>query len=288
MRILVTGGLGRVGRYVVKDLVDAGHEVTNFDLPPLSMALKGKGIPYWSGSTVNVEDVYGVITAAKPEAVVHLAAWADAGIVADTRTFSDNISAVYNVLHVCASQGVKKVIVASSIQVYGFEKHAPDYVPVDEDHPVRPVNAYSMAKVAAEHVAQHFSHMYAMSILSFRIMGARSPGEIPAEIEEEIRTPEKKPSIFWTRVDSRDVAQACRKALEAKNVPTGAYNITGTEIVLADKSAALVRRFFPKTVVRPGLEARQSPLSCEKAKKVFGYQPKYPWSVSRQFPESTS
>lgn len=281
MNILVTGGTGVIGRYVVQDLVRAGHEVTNIGRSGAA-SLPCRHI---RADLTNAGDVYESVAMSKAEAVVHMGAWANWGIVPHTRTYGDNVTGTFNLFQACADMGVRRIIAASSAQVYGFERHPPQYVPVDEAHPLRPLNPYAAAKIANEQAADYFVANYGLTICSFRIMAARLPARLPAEIAQLAERPETGMFLLWTRHDARDCARACRLAVEAAEVPSGPYNITGT-IVLEDSAGELVRRYFgDRTEIRGPLHDASSPLSCAKAEQAFGYRPLYPWSVRTPFPD---
>ena len=282
MRILVTGASGRIGRYVVKELVSAGHRVTGVDvLPP-----EGGISPFLRVDLTDAGEVYQALAVSEAEAVVHLGAWANAGVVPDTRTYGDNVQGTFNVFQACADLGIQRVISASSAQVYGFAKEPPVYVPVDEAHPLRPANCYALSKVVGEQAADYFVERFGLTILSFRLMGIRVLAQLDAEIDELAQDPSKGTSLLWTRTDARDAATACRLAVEAESVASGPYNITGAQVVLADSTAMLVERYFgEKTEVRDALPGRVSPMSCAKAEAAFGYQPQYAWSVSQRYLE---
>ncbi len=281
MNVLVTGGCGCIGRYVVADLVRGGHAVTSVDV-------RGPAPPGCRGVSANLTDAGQVYPAvAGAEAVVHMGAWSSAGQAPDPRTYGDNVQATFNVLQACADMGVRRIVSASSNQVYGLAGAPPLYVPVDENHPLRPVNCYALSKMAGEQAAAYFVARYGLEIASFRILGTRTPAELPAEIERVAADPAAGAGVLWTRADARDVALACRLALEADELKPGPYNITGAEVVLDQDSAALVERFCgAATEIRSGLEGRLSPLSCARAEEAFGYRPRYVWSVGRHHPEA--
>ena len=279
MQILVTGASGRIGRYVVKELVSTGHSVTGLDVLPSEGGIS----PFLCVDLTDAGEVYQALAAAEAEAVVHLGAWANAGIVPDTRTYGDNVQGTFNLFQACADLRIQRVVSASSSQVYGFAKEAPVYVPVDEAHPLRPANCYALSKVVGEQTADYFVERFGMTILSFRLMGIRTPTQLDAEIDELARDPSKGTSLLWTRTDARDAAIACRLAVEVDSVSSGAYNITGAEVVLSEPTAALVERYFgDKTEVRDALPGRISPMSCAKAEAAFGYQPQFVWSASQR------
>jgi nucleoside-diphosphate-sugar epimerase len=277
MQILVTGASGRIGRYVVKELVSAGHSVTGVDI----LSSEAKSSRFLRVDLTDAGEIYQALAAA--EAVVHLGAWANAGVVPDTRTYGDNVQGTFNVFQACADLGIQRVVSASSAQVYGFAKAPPVYVPVDEAHPLRPANCYALSKVVGEQTADYFIKRFGMTILSFRFMGIRMPAQLNTEIDELAQDPSKGTSLLWTRTDARDAAIACRLAVEAESVASGPYNITGARVVLSEPTAALVEQYFgDKTEVRDALPDHISPVSCAKAEVAFGYQPQFVWSVSQR------
>ena len=282
MQILVTGASGRIGRYVVKELVDAGHNVTGVDI----LASEGGSSRFLRVDLTDAGEVYQALAAAKAEAVIHLGAWANAGVVPDTRTYGDNVRGTFNVFQACADLGIQRVVSASSAQVYAFAKEPPVYVPVDEAHPLRPANCYALSKVVGEQTADYFIKRFGMTILSFRFMGIRMPAQLNTEIDELAQDPSKGTSLLWTRTDARDAAIACRLAVEAESVALGPYNITGARVMLSEVTATLVERYFgDKTEVRDALPGHISPVSCAKAEVAFGYQPQFVWSVSQRYLE---
>jgi nucleoside-diphosphate-sugar epimerase len=280
MRVLVTGATGRVGRYVVEEFRKSGHEVFSFDRQQTDFALSLQGDLTCPG------EAYAAVAASKPGVVVHMAAWSDSGIVSDCRTYGENACSTFNLLQACGDAGVRRIIVASSAQVYGFSRLGPLFAPADETHPLRPLNSYAASKVANELSAEYFARVYGLSVLSFRIMGARTALELPGEIATLGAAPERGKDLLWTRIDARDVAIACRQALETHGVPSGAYNITGARIVLDIPTKELMQRYWPGAQLRSDLAGSSSPLSCAKAQAAFGFSPQFVWSQQHDHPET--
>ena len=299
MLVAVTGGSGKIGRSVLRELLEHDHEVINLDRspPPIKNASGEPGSepaggpgggpgPYRQVDLCNFEDLTGVLKDFPIDAVVHLANWASVGLVSDARTYSDNVSATFNLFQASADLGIQRVLYASSNHVYGLAGAPPAFLPLTEDHPLCAVSAYGLSKVAGEQAADCFVRNRNMTILSFRLLGIRTPSEMHGEIAQVRERPEEKSYLLWTRCDVRDAAMAFRLALEKKDLASGPYNITGSSIVLERPTEELLEEFFgAKTEVRASLPGRASPFSIEKANRELGYTPRFDWSESNRFPE---
>src|SRR3954468_687994 len=149
MRILVTGARGKVGRATVTAAQAAGHDVTALDLPPPVFERPEPGAPlYMQADLTDAGSAYAV--ARDNDAIIHAAA-----IPEPTRTpphvvFHNNLMGVFNLLEAAVRFGVPRFVNVSSETVPGFffpeRPFLPDYVPVDEEHPIRPQDPYALAK----------------------------------------------------------------------------------------------------------------------------------------------
>jgi len=277
MNILVTGSSGRIGHYVMRDLRDAGHRALGVDVvagPETHMRV----------DLTQSGEIVQALAKARADAVIHMGAWANAGMVPDTRTYGENVQGTFNLFQACADLGIPRVVSASSAQVYGFAGAPPEFVRADESHPLRPINCYALSKIAGEQAADYFVANDGLTILSFRFMGIRTPEELNREVDRLVAHPESGGSLLWTRTDARDAAMACRLAVEAETVASGPYNIAGPRVVLDRDAQDLVRTFCGDGVaLRGDLAGTDSPLSCESARAAFGYAPQFAWSVSQRF-----
>jgi nucleoside-diphosphate-sugar epimerase len=226
-------------------------------------------------------EIYQALAQFKAEAVVHMGAWANPGLVPDAETYRDNTTGTFNLFQACADLGIKRVVSASSAQVYGLSDHNPEYVRMDESHPVHPLNCYAESKLAGESAAEYFNANYGLSIASFRFMGVRLPSQISSDIARIKKDPAAGRWLLWTRTDARDAADACRLAVEVDELETGPYNITGARVVLKTDARELVKTYFgADTEIRDSQDDTLCPLSCDRATRVFGYDPKYVWTES--------
>lgn len=274
MRVLVTGGNGKIGRHILSAMAGSGHEVRSLDLSLPATRLPG--VDYRMGTVTDLGDVHGAMQGFRPEAVVHMAAWINAGIVADHRTYGDNVIGGFNVLSAAAAFGARRVVQGSSAQVYGFQHNDPLAVPVTERHPLRPLNAYALSKIANESVGRYVSAQTETDVLSFRIMGARPAEGMPDEIAAIAADPAAARFLLWTRIDVRDVALACLAAVEAKSAPPGEYNITGADILTDDDTRSVLARHCPGLDLSAVPDGYASPMSCAKARIAFGFAPRHP------------
>jgi len=284
MNILVTGSAGRIGRYVVRELLDSGHHVLSVDIAP-PPALSSPAGETRQVDLTQAGEVYQAVAAAQADAVIHLGAWPNAGIVPDTRTYGENVRGAFNLFQACADLGVLRVVSASTNQIYGFAGAPPVYAPVDEEHPLRPINCYALSKMAGEQAADYFIANYGMTILSFRFMGVRTPQQIGPEIEQMAQDPANGSWLLWTRTDARDAAVACRLAVEADAPPSGPYNITGAQVLETPMAELVQTHFGGRTEICGDLADRLSLLSCARAEAAFGYRPQYVWTESQRHPE---
>src|SRR6476661_870333 len=195
MRIVVTGGSGKGGRWVVRDLREHGHEVVNVDLVP-------DGAP-------NYEFVRGA------DAIVHFAAIPAPGLRPDGDTFRINTVSTWNVFQAAVAAGVGRVVWASSETVLGLPfDRPPDFAPIDESITPRPESSYSLSKLAGETMATQFARRSGIGFVGLRISNIMEPEDYAA-FPSYWDDPAIRKWNLWGYVDARDVATAARLALEA-------------------------------------------------------------------------
>src|SRR5690606_4083614 len=120
-KVLVTGGSGKLGRAVLKDLVTNGYAVLNVDQAPPRDGI----CPFVRAELTDFGQVVQLVTGSVDErggpfdAVVHLAAIPAPGLQPNARTFANNVNSSYNVFEACRIAGVKNIVFASSETVLG-------------------------------------------------------------------------------------------------------------------------------------------------------------------------
>ena len=190
MKILVTGGVGNVGPAVVERLVRGGHTVRFIGRRP---GMHADGASY---AQCDVTDIAGLkAQAAGMDAIVHLAAIPGPHQAPPEEVFRVNCQGTFNVYEAAAKAGIRRVVQASSINALGFgfgvREFTVHWLPIDEDHPTTPTDAYSYSKNVAEDIAEYHWRRDGISGCSLRI-----PATVPFPHYEE------KPN--------RDFAAKCR------------------------------------------------------------------------------
>ena len=169
--ILVTGAAGYVGSICVETLLDAGFQVIALD--NLQGGKREAILPAARFAEVdlcNEAAVHSVFQAERVEAVMHFAALADVStsVVYPHLFFKNNVTGTLNLLEAMLAHGVKKLIFSSTAAVYG----EPQYVPIDENHPQRPVNSYGESKLAIERMLSWYVSAYQFRCVSMRYFNA--------------------------------------------------------------------------------------------------------------------
>ena len=280
-RVAVTGGSGKLGRAVVRDLVEHGYQVVNLDRVPSPDAggefVRVDFTDY--GQTVSallgVDDRYDRV-----DAVVHLAAIPAPGLTTNAATFDNNITSTYHVFEAARVAKIKTVVWASSETVLGLP-FAPDspppYIPVDEEYHPRPASAYSLAKTLEEELAAQFCRWDpTLSMTGLRFSNVMDPADYLAFPDFDA-DPDTRRWNLWGYIDARDGAQAVRLALAASRPGKDVFIVANADTVMSRSSAELAARVFPNVPVNRELGEHETLLSIDKARRVLGFAPQHSW-----------
>jgi nucleoside-diphosphate-sugar epimerase len=282
-RVVVTGGVGKLGRACVEELDRHGWDVVIFDrmrpaeemssgravFIPIDLTDYGQVLDAMSG----MEDRYS-----RPDALVHLAAIPAPGKVPDHATFMNNMSCTWNVISAARRVGITNIVWASSETVLGLPFDVPPpYIPVDEKYPPRPESTYSLVKTLEEAMATHLCRWDpTLKMIGLRFSNVMEPGDY-ARFSSFDDDPGSRKWNLWGYIDARDGAQAVRLALESELTGTEVFIIANADTVVSRPNAALIAEFYPDVEIREDLGEHDTLLSIDKARRLLGYQPAHSW-----------
>jgi UDP-glucose 4-epimerase len=275
MKIVVTGGAGKIGTYVVRELT-AGHAVTVFDRVAPADAKEARWI---GGDIENFDEVLQALAGA--DAVVHLAGIPVPGKkIPDHVLFRINTLGTYNVHEACYRLGIKRIVSTSSGAVLGWtyreREFIPKYLPIDEDHPLSPQDPYGLSKLCGEEIAHGYALKCDMEAIALRPPWVQFPEAARQLREQGGRYPKRFDLCAY--IDPRDLAGAYRRAVEIPHLRHGVFFVAADDSTAPEPLCELLPRLMPAvgemartlTGDRPGV-------SNERAKRSLQWQPRYSW-----------
>jgi nucleoside-diphosphate-sugar epimerase len=309
LKILVTGGSGRLGGYVLRELVRNGHQVA-------SLGRHAPQVPDAAFIPGDILDPEGMASACRgQDAIIHLAAVPHPLRATPGELRQINVVGTYNVLDAAVKTGIGKVVFASSGAAMGMPfqvsgKLDPSYLPIDEYHPDNPEDEYGLSKLIGETICKRYADAFGIRIICLRINtnwsldlegaaiagrsgpNAADPKPVEAlwesyrkQIEEPegpfpVPGPTAPRSNLWVVTDARDAGQAFRLAVENRQIQYGMFYICADDTCSLVPSRELVQRYFPSVPVRTALEGFASLFSHGRATELLGYRPEYSWRKS--------
>ncbi|MFC7141182.1 NAD-dependent epimerase/dehydratase family protein [Halosimplex aquaticum] len=274
-RVLVTGGLGASGRWIVDRLASDGHAVTCVDQ---RFAESERGtVDVRVADLTDRGDVFDLVGEFDPDAVVHWGAIPDPLDHPGGEVFENNVVSTYNVLE-AAGRADARVVWASSESALGFpfaaEAAAPDYLPVDEDHPLRPEDPYGVSKEAGEALARTTARRHGVPVVSIRPSWIQYPGEYVCLDNDP---PAEGVGNFWSYVDVRDIASIAAAALSADVDGHEAVFAVADENYADRPTAELFEERFGEVPEPCDLSGDDAAISNAKAADLLDWEPVHSW-----------
>jgi len=292
-RVLVTGGSGRLGRFVVDEL--AGRcAVAVLDLKP-----PAQDVVYHQADILDRAAVSRAV--AGQEAIVHLAGYDDGDAPDEAAYIGTNVDGAWNVFEAAAAAGVRQIVVAASTAALGLGRcHPPDYLPVDEAHPLRPRDAYGLSKQVIETTARYFASRGRFRAVCLRptlIVRPEREAAIVAQLalpDPDADPPDDRPaeaagvrpygalSATRTYVRSADAARAFRLALDYEDADFDVFNVAAGDGIGREETLARLMRIWGRL---PELRDRErwardpyaSALDAGRARERLGWEATGDW-----------
>ena len=287
MKILVTGGAGFIGSHLVDALIERGDEVVVVD--NLSTGCRENVNPQTELYELSVGDLglADIFERERPDIVSHHAAQIDLrrSVAEPLFDAQENILGSLNVIVNAVRYGVRNFIYASSGgAIYG----EPQYLPVDENHPINPTSQYGVSKHTVEHYLHSYALQYGLNYVVLRYPNVYGPRQNPlgeagvVAIFARQMLGGERPTIFGSGDKTRDythVSDVVSANLLAMEQGKNAICNIGTGVETSDQdifdalAAALGYDSAPLyTSVRPG-EIQRICLDWSKAERELGWRP---------------
>ncbi len=293
-RVLVTGAETPTGREIVRQLSQAGYQVRA--LIPL-----GTDCECWRGHELDV--VAGELTDAKLvgkilrdiEGLIHLYVRpAPPEGVSESENFQHNLSGTFNLVRLAAESAgrLERLVCGSSSSVYPNDSHVlrPAYHPVDEQHPLRPLDAYALARLGGERIAWAYAQSTGLPVTVIRESGVATEvaAEALAELERLATSPDQPCAVtgpegrpwLYQLIDYRDLAQGVIYALTHPQAVGRTYNLAGPYPISFVQAAHLLGEALNQPVLEWQAPVRWVfDLDTTRARCEIGYRPK--WTIER-------
>ncbi|MDY6817748.1 MAG: NAD(P)-dependent oxidoreductase [Halobacteriales archaeon] len=281
--VLVTGGRGQSGRWIVDRLAEK-YQVVCLDRDHPGFGVMGRdGIEFRAADLADGEAAFDLITELDPDAVVHWAAIPAAGRHASSELFATNTQAAYNTLTAAGRVGAD-IVQASSDGIYGFffadPTPMPVELPVTESHPKWPEDPYGLSKVTAEEIASGVVRRHGVSAVSIRPSWIQYPGAYPCRDPGYVENLDAGAGNFWSYVDVRDVVSMVEAALEADIEGHEAFNCVAADNALGRPLVELFEEYYGTVPADAAIEDDASVYAIEKAKTQLGWSPSHSWRTA--------
>lgn len=295
MRVLVTGASGLIGTHTVEALHACGVEPVAFDVEPPAGGGGGNvpNVPFVRGDVTDRHALLSALRVHGISRIVHLAAVLQRSSQEDPALAATvNVGGSIAVLEAARELSIRRVVVASSIAVYGNVR----YDPVDELHPLSPHTVYGAAKLFVENAGRAYRERHGIEFIALRYGATYGPGpvrmasvgaatDLRTFFEEAIRRrevvlsdPDAKRPLVYVKDAARGTALACL----AEPAPAAcALNVAGDRAASMAECAAVLAGLLPGLRIlrrdRPGgTPPMIASLAIDRAQSELGYRPRYP------------
>ena len=171
MNVLVIGGAGYIGSHCVRQLINAGHKPVVLDnLAYGHVSALAKGVPFYKGDLADPKIVGEILDNEKIDIVMHFAAFINVGESVENpiKYYKNNLCGVITLVETMLAHNVKKFVFSSTCATFGI----PEKLPLVEDLPQFPINAYGQTKLDVENFLKSCARAYGLNAVAFRYFNA--------------------------------------------------------------------------------------------------------------------
>lgn len=283
--VAVTGAKGLLGREIVRTLSES-CDVLSLDIAAGQAGPRSRYV-----DVLSLEGLRGALQGCS--AVVHLAALQF--FPRQERIFEVNTIGTWNVLQAARESGIRKIVLVSSECATGvtnlsnIRPAAPDYLPIDETHPLRPADAYGVSKQTTEAIGQAFARRGDMQVVVLRPTTVYAPG-----MEFDMRKArDHEDPYFWLYVEGRDVARAVCLSLSYEGPAYECFFVSARDTFAKKETIAFVERRYGKrpAIRKPAIyegDPHATIYDIAHARETLGFEPDSNWRRFLHVPASAA
>lgn len=278
MKVMITGGSGKVGKYVVERLAQ-NHHVHIFDAKEPTFG-NYKSI---KGDILKLTDITQATKGV--DAIAHLAAIPNPLSTSPEKIMMVNVMGTWNVLKAAVENNIEKVVFASSNAVSGFcgfwaTPLVPEYLPLDEQHPDKPTEIYGVSKYIGEEMCEVFTRIYGLKTYCLRLLRVLAP-DFGIDFRKLSGAPiEEGAPALWGYVDASDVAQAFDLCLSFDRTGHEIFYIGAETTYRPEETLQLIKKCYPNVtnIDEEYFKNKNASLyNSRKAKEMLGYRSQSDW-----------
>lgn len=273
-RVLVTGAAGEIGTATTAYLADCGIAVTALSLagpfPPEADRVV-------TGDATSPADLAAALEGV--DAIVHLAAIPHPTLGTPYNVYRTNVTATFNVLAEGGERGVRRAVIASSINAFGvpMNRHRvmPAYFPLDEDIPVDIEDAYSLSKFSDEATSRMVWRRWGMDVVAFRFPLVKEEPVLRQTAQRYRHDPGRAVREGWSYLDTRDAARAIHLALTVPLHGPHVIGVSASDTLMDGPTAELLAEHAPGVPIRRPIDGRGSAIDTTRASELLGFHPRH-------------
>lgn len=275
-RVLITGADGLIGRAAVAHLQQSGFAVTALSRGWVVPSLADRVVTGDASDEDVVRSALEEVTA-----VVHLAAIPHPSLGTPRAVFVGNTAATFTVLSAAGEAGIRRAVIASSINAFGIpmNRHAvaPAYFPLDEESPVAHDDAYSLSKWVDEQTARWAHSRWGMDVVSLRLPLVRtleSLRERALALKENPIELARLSREGWAYLEMSDALDAVQRAITVPLVGAHTLMVAAADTLAYEPTDVLLDRYMPGSERRQNFAGLSAPIDTSAAYRLLGWKPK--------------
>ncbi|RDV45198.1 NAD(P)-dependent oxidoreductase [Leifsonia sp. ku-ls] len=273
-RVLVTGADGSIGRATTERLLRLGVAVTALSLDfaadsPADRVIAGDARDEAVVARA-LEDV---------DALVHLAAIPHPSLGTPAVVFGTNAVATFTVLAKAGEAGVRRAVIASSINAFGVPMNPndvmPAYYPLDEDIPADIADGYSLSKQADEATARMAWRRWGLSTVALRFPLVKDRDTLLRSAEDAEKNPSAMAREGWAYLDLRDGVRAIELGLTAPLTGAHVVSLSAGDLLIDRPAAELLDAYAATVPVRGPIGEHGPLIDLTRARDLLGFEPQH-------------